>query len=375
MTNTNKGTCNDGYYRKKEEADFESSDFNHNLRTVSFGFYSFSEDNPSGRCWIGLHEPGTEKCQVVWEGFSEELEEGGLRRILDALDRKYHITITDVGIVSIPVYAGIRERLTVEQMCLEAGIGKPFRILRTPSLEAYGYVCTRIRQGYRKQDVDMIRLIIRADHKGAVLTLLSYGNEVEEQILCRYIQWKDSSFRITLQNELQLIWESEEMGRALEDVLFEIGIVLYCVPDMMEECLKGIMEISPDVNVEIISGSSNAASGAGALLNRLLGNTDSLGRVSPLLLDITTASYEICRGQEKKPLVIIEKGTTIPTRYTETVYAKDICESPLYVYENGKICGIMNPSPDLTDETVKVVLSIEIEADGQVIWKRNVIAE
>ncbi len=85
----------------------------------------------------------------------------------------------------------------------------------------------------------------------------------------------------------------------------------------------------------------------------------------------TLFQRKIRRENETDPLVEIDRESSIPSRSPAVFYAKNICREMLYVYENGKPCGIMNPSPDLICEGSEVCLSIEIEAGGQVTWKKE----
>ena len=355
---------NNSHMNEEEASIGGPSRINRNLRTVSFGFYSFSKEDPTGKYWIGLHDPRPEICTVIKEGYSEALENGGLRRILDDLDREQNVTITDVSFVSIPATAGILDRLNVERMCLEAGIGKPKRILRTPSLEAYGNVCSR----YGLRPGSEAGIIIRAGKNGVEFTCYDYGDDVMELMNCRHFQWEKGSKDQIVRCELERLWKREGVEEYIQSENLTCKVVLYSGYEIREECLRGIRDAIPEVEVQLAdeAGATDAAAGAAMLSAKL-----EKGGDYPLLLDLTTLGYEIRRENETDPLVEIDRESSIPSRAPAVFYAKNICREMLYVYENGKPCGIMNPSPDLICEGSEVCLSIEIEAGGQVTWKKE----
>jgi serine/threonine protein kinase len=62
---------NNSHMNEEEASIGGPSRINRNLRTISFGFYSFSKEDPTGKYWIGLLDPRPEICTVIKDGYSE----------------------------------------------------------------------------------------------------------------------------------------------------------------------------------------------------------------------------------------------------------------------------------------------------------------
>jgi tetratricopeptide (TPR) repeat protein len=73
--------------------------------------------------------------------------------------------------------------------------------------------------------------------------------------------------------------------------------------------------------------------------------------------------------------VEIPPQTTIPVRKEALVSAQEAYGSRLEILENGQSAGIMSARPEMTPDTRKVRLALEIDAAGNVTWSRESVGE
>ena len=340
----------------------ETIRYNTHLRSVSFGFSSFSSGGSSGNGWIILHGAQGE-CELVFEGAADLLEDGGLRNMLDHLEKTRGIVITSCCIIGIPYSAGVEARIRVRQMCQASGLGEPLRIMRTPSILAAGY-------GFQKtvgslSDHSNV-IFIRVEETEAELSLLQYYEGLMEIICSERKKYDSDLYRtllLMLKRNMELLVGRTNIREEGNPWNWTWKIVLENGNYVHVEELKDILESASIAitGTEVWNSSRLLEAGCQAVTFKLTGNRDA---ADFLLLDITTLGYRVCRADNGECLLEVFPNSTIPLMRTNLVDAG----ARLEIYENNHLVGIMNrPAFYAAEEK----LSIHIDTDGHVSWGRT----
>lgn len=348
-----------------KQRDIKSSNnrtlFNRNLRKISIGLVSFPQEEPRAKYWICIHEPEKEDCVLAKTGYVNDLEDCNLRNLLDEIEREKDITIAEVSLVALPATAGIQARLFATSMCVKAGLGKPKRILRMPSLEVYGYVqkCNFFNVG---EEIEVQGLFIRIERNSVDFTRFCFGEYVTEIISCHHVQLQNNSTFTVLEKELSTIQNESSSLQPLPS-----RIIVCCDFYRINKCVDKIQSIFPKAEIKTTELDSAAIWGAGALDAFL----HSKANKPHLLLDITTLSYEIRTAESGKVLIRLNAGSTVPVQVFVTLYAKHAYSEALIVYENEKQCGVLNASTQSALAHAEIRLVLEIDANGNIHWWRE----
>ncbi|MBR3366300.1 MAG: protein kinase [Lachnospiraceae bacterium] len=349
-----------------------ASRINRGLRKVSFGFCAHAKDDPEARCWIALHGDGAD-CESLAFVPAAEVEQGGLRRILEQAERERGISITECHVIGIPDEAGIESRLLAEHLCRNAGLGTPWRILRTPTIAMYGYT----EEVLRRQDAaaeDVKVLLIRIAGTGIAYSLAEYSpNEAGSgqaftEMLCSCRKETGRAGRLdALREQLRAYSGTRFDGMLLPGE--SLQVVLCCERAEFRHACAVIRETVPVRDIYLRKEDALIAAGAGCLAGMIPSGTPNL------LLDITVPGYQIRRAGDGTVLTEIRPFTTIPIRKSALVSAQEAYGDRLEIFENGRSAGIMSALPDKAAAPGQVCLSLRIDHKGNVTWSREPAGE